>query len=114
MKYSGTIFGFVSSYGSIYNIITDDNNCYVWKGKVSGELKGKMLLLNFICDGRFYEIKATILKEHYYTGSILCDKENCGKIFLSEYRRGSDILFKGDFIEDEINYDCFLEMNLIV
>jgi len=111
MKYTGTIVGFLSKSGSIYNIINDDSQCYAWKANIVAEINGKMLAIAFNWNGEAYELKLTLLKEEYYTGKIFCNREDAGDCFLWSFAQQKALLLKGDFVEDDSgNYDCFIEL----
>ena len=111
MKYTGTIVGFKSSFGSIYNIVVDDTRCYAWKANVVAELNGKMLVISFNWNGDLFEVRLSLLKENYYTGKIFYNKENGGSVFLWSYIKNDSLILKGDFVEDDAgNYDCFIEL----
>lgn len=111
MKYSGTIVGFQSKYGSIYNIITDDPRCYTWKANIIAEIDDKMIKIVFNWNGESYEIKLTSIRRNYYTGNILCNREEGGTAFFWRFNNEEGLILKGDFIEDYAgNYDCFIEL----
>jgi len=112
MKYSGSMVGFQSSYGSIYNIITDDTKCYALKANVTVIIIEKMMTIAFNWNGESYEIRLSELKENYYTGKVLFNKEPGGEAFFWRFNNNQSLLLKGDFIEDEAgNYTCFVELN---
>lgn len=114
MKYIGTIIGLRSTSGSIYNVVTDDTKCYVWKANVVAELNGNMLNIAFNWNGELYEMKLSLLKENYYTGKIYYNNEIGGNAFLWSYKQNEALLLKGDFEEDDAgNYDCFVELKLV-
>ena len=111
MKYSGTIIGLKTSFGSIYNVVIDDTRCYLWKANVIGEFNGKMLKIVFNWNGDNFDLTLTVLKENYYTGKIFRGREDYGNIFLWMYSKGDQVILKGDFNESETgNYDCFIEL----
>ena len=80
MKYLGSIFGFKSSFGSIYNVVMDDTKCYLWKANVVAEINEKMLTIVFNWNGDTFDLKLGLLKENYYTGKIFIDREDWGNI----------------------------------
>lgn len=109
MKYTGTILGFKSNFGSLYNITTDDSKCYAWKANVFAELNGKMLKISFNWNSELFDLSLSLLKENYFTGKIFLNREEFGNIFLWKYSQDKDIILKGDYVEDEAgNYDCFI------
>ena len=111
MKYTGTIVGFKSSIGSIYNIVVDDTKCYAWKANIVGEIRDKMLLVTFNWNGELFELKLALLKEGYYTGKIIFNGDDGGEVFLWSYNQKDAVFLKGDFVEDNAgNYDCFIEL----
>ncbi len=112
MKYTGTIVGLRSSYGSIYNVVVDDSKCYLWKANVVAEINGKMLNIVFNWNGDYFEIKSSLLKSDYYTGKLFFNRVEGGEVFLWSFNKNGDLFLKGDFIEDDAgNYDCFIELN---
>lgn len=111
MKYSGTIIGLESDFGSIYNVVTYDKKCYIWKANVIAEFNGKMLTISFNWDGDSFDIKMTMLKENYYTGKIYRNHELAGSIFLWRFLNGDEMILRGDFEEDDAGtFNCFLEL----
>ena len=64
MKYLGTIVGFQSSFGSIYNIIIEDTKCYAWKANVTATTNDKMLTITFTLDGNVYQLILSLLKDN--------------------------------------------------
>ena len=111
MKYTGTIIGLKSSFGSIYNIVVDDNKCYAWKGNVVAEFKDKMLTITFNWNGESFELRLSLLKEGYYTGKIIFNSEEGGHVLLWSYNQKDRMILKGDFEEEDAgNYDCFIEL----
>ena len=83
MKYSGSIFSFKSSVGSIYNAVMDDARCYLWKGKAVAEINGKKLTTIFNWNGETFDSKLGLLKENYYTEKIFIDREDWGNIYTA-------------------------------
>ncbi len=115
MKYTGTLIGIESSYGSIYNVVTYDKKCHLWKATIVAEYKGKMLKIVFNWNGDAYDLRLTEPKTDYYTGTIFCSNEEKGTVYLWQYSRGKDILIKGDFNEEGAgDFTCFIEIKPLV
>ena len=111
MKYSGSIIGLRSSFGSVYHVLVDDTRCYLWKGNVVADLSDKAIMLSFNWNGMLYELKLSLLKNNYYTGKIYIDREHYGEIYLWCFQSKTDLILKGDFIEFNAgNYECFIEL----
>lgn len=111
MKYTGNIIGFKSSFGSIYNVVTEDSKCYLWKATVAAELLGKMMTIVFNWNGEPFELKLSLLKVDYYTGKIFYKREEWGTVYLWKFSKGEDIILKGDFNEyDYGNTECYVEL----
>lgn len=114
MKYSGTIVGFQSNFGSIYNIIIDDTRCYAWKANVTAQINENMILITFNWNGETYEIKLSQLKEYYYRGKIAFNREPGGEAFFWSFHQNDNLILKGDFSESGAgNYECFIELKPI-
>lgn len=111
MKYTGNIFGFKSSFGSIYNIVIDDTKCYAWRANIVASTENKILTLSFNWNGAFYELKLSLLKDNYYTGKIFYNQTLAGEAFLWSFKKDHSLLLKGDFIEDDAGtYDCIIDL----
>jgi hypothetical protein len=82
MKYTGTIIGLRSQYGSIYHVTIDDTKCYLWKASVVGEFRERDLFIRFNWNGHFHEFVLSEIKTNYYSGDLLWDKEFGGKVYL--------------------------------
>lgn len=112
MKYTGSIIGLKSSFGSIYHVSIDDTKCYLWKGNVIAEVNNKAIILSFNWNGGLYEIKLSLLKDNYYTGKIYIDRGLEGEAYFWCFQNSSgSLILKGDYNESYAgNYDCFIEL----
>lgn len=110
MKYNGNIFGFLSSSGSIYNVQTQDSKCYLWKANVLAEDIGSGMVIKYSWNGDFYELRIKEIKPTYFTGDIFSEGEVWGNVYLWRYKNENDVLFKGDYVEDGISYNIFIEL----
>jgi hypothetical protein len=113
MKYEGTLFGFSSSNGSIYNVLMEDKKCYLWKAQVDAEFIGKGMIIKYVWNGDFYDLKIKEVKENYFNGEIFSAGEVWGNVYLWKYQKGEEFLFKGDYIEDGVDSNVFLELRPI-
>lgn len=110
-KYTGTLLGIESSYGSVYNVITYDKRCHLWKANIVAKYSGKMLKIVFNWNGESYSLQLSEIKPGYYTGTIFCSNEESGTVYLWQYSNGKDILLKGDFNEEGAgDFTCFIEL----
>lgn len=111
MKYSGTIVGFLSNYGSIYNINLEDSKCYAWKANVDAEITEVMIVISFNWNGESYEMVLSNLKEDYFFGKILFNGELGGKAHLWQFNNNESVILKGDFVEEDAGtFECFIEL----
>ncbi len=107
MKYTGTIPGMQSCYGSIYRITVDDTKCYLWKTSIVAEFAGKLLNIRFNWNGDLYEMILKTIKENYFTGEVLYNKESCGSSYFRIYKTGDEIKMKENYAEEDpgkLNY----------
>jgi hypothetical protein len=109
-RYTGNILGFESSSGSIYNVSLDDTKCYIWRASVSAEIDIEKIKIAFNWNGDIYEITADIIKENYFSGKIMCNQVFSGSVFLWKYSNQKGVLLKGNYKEDERNFDCFIDL----
>lgn len=112
MKYGGTIIGFRSNFGSVYNIPVDDTRCYIWKANIIAETSERLIKVLFNWNGETYEMRLSEVKENYYSGNIVYNRvEHGGSAFFWRYSNGENVILKGDFQEsDSDTYDCFVEL----
>ena len=101
MKYTGTIPGMQSCYGSIYRITVDDTKCYLWKTSIVAEFAGKLLNIRFNWNGDLYEMILKTIKENYFTGEVLYNKESCGSSYFQIYKTDDEIRMKENYVEEE-------------
>jgi len=110
MKYSGNLFGFLSSSGSIYNVQTQDSKCYLWKANVVAESIANGMVIKYTWNGDVYELRIREIKPNYFTGDIFSEGEVWGGVYLWKYQKENEMLLRGDYNEDGIDYNVFVEL----
>ena len=105
--------GLKSQVGSIYNVVTEDTKCYIWKANVIAEIEGKMLTIVFTWNGDPFNLKLSLIKSDYYDGKIFLGQEEWGRVYLWQYKKGDEIILKGDFDEFDYPSECFIELRPI-
>ena len=114
MKCSGHLLTFSgTNFTSIYKIVKDDKFT-VSRSFVTAEINDKLIFLQSFWNGYEYEIKLSETKANNYSGEIFRNKEKSGKIYLTKLTNNSeDVVLIGDYIEDEISYDCFIKLKAV-
>ncbi|HRH10393.1 MAG TPA: hypothetical protein PLU73_02715 [Bacteroidia bacterium] len=113
MKYKGNIFGFVSSDGSIYNILFEDKSTYAWRSTVYAKINNEKIQLIYNWNGDPYEVNLTEQKKDYFIGDILKSNKVCGKVYFWQYTSKLGIMLTGEYVEEGLKSDCFIELQKI-
>lgn len=115
-KYSGTIIG-IQPYNSnsIYSIVLDDK-ADVWNATLIVNYDEFIIKMTFNWNSESYDVTLKKVKENYYSGDIIYNRnEFGGKAYFWLYKSGDNLLLKGGWDEiDSGNYDCIVDLHPII
>lgn len=113
MKYKGTAIGGHSKNGSIYQILAEEKNCYIWRASISAVVEKERIHLSFYWDKYNYKVLLNCLKENYYQGNIFRDGDDTGRAYFWLYAYGNKLMLHGDWEEDDWPDACFIKLDPI-
>lgn len=113
-KFKGIIMGIASDEGSVYSILSEDYKCYIWRADVTAEETSTHFHINFTWHGNKYKIDLKKQRPDYYTGKVQINNQIEGNSYFWIFKKGDDeILMKGDYEEDGICFNSFVELKLV-
>jgi hypothetical protein len=112
MKNSGIIVGMLPLSGSLYNINNSDSKCEIWKGNAEYDDSAENII-KFTYHGVDHIIKLNKEKRIISSEKSMKRMSIAQRCFFINIQVKNGIVFRGDFIENNNTFDCFIELRPI-